>query len=186
MEWVEQVWSKLYSKKFLEEFNIFYNDYPCHEDMEYSLKVRMNVPSIFYLNEILINYRVDRAGSLMDKHYKYTDCIVKSYLNAEKWCTKLDKKVCDALLKYEFYLFYHHLINSYNAGVITLNDLKDKCKQINFLLLEGNIRPAILLDCKEIMSLPQWLYKARKILKKFLKNYIPSLYYFIINLKKKS
>ena len=183
MEWSEQVWNKLYSKKFLETFNIIFNDYRCHEDMEYSLKIRIHARSIYYLNEYLLNYRIDNPNSLMGNKVKYSNCVFQSYLNAEKWCTKLDKQVCNTLLSYEFMQLYNHAISSYQSIPAIYNELQNNFKKINYSLLEGIIWRVHLLDCKEIATLPEWLYKTKKLVRNFTRTNMPSLHKFIVKIK---
>ena len=105
IEFTEQVWNKLYSKEFLNKYNLLHNEYPCFEDMEFSLKIRIFANTIYYLNDILINYRTHRKNSLIANGSKHLDYIIKSYLNAEKWCSDLiDWKIGKHLLAGQFYL----------------------------------------------------------------------------------
>ena len=46
VNWDNYAWCKLYKKDFLLKNNLYYNDYRCYEDLEYSFKCLINAKSI--------------------------------------------------------------------------------------------------------------------------------------------
>ena len=180
------VWNKLYSKKFLDEFNIVHNNYPCHEDMEFTLLIRLFARTIYYLDEVLIDYRINRPNSLMGNRYKYTNCVFKSYLNAEKWCQEfVNWEVGKYLLKSQFSMFKNHVIEAYANNFITYKDLVNMFKQINYDLLKDTVWHVELKQCKEISTNPQWYYELKTSLRQYTREKCPKMHDTLVKLRKK-
>lgn len=60
LEWNIAPWGKLIRRDFLINNQIFFNDYPYTEDVEPSIKALVTATSIYFINEVLYSYRINR------------------------------------------------------------------------------------------------------------------------------
>lgn len=187
IEYLEQVWNKIYSKDFLQDFNIIHNDYACFEDMEFSLKCRIYARNIYYLNNILINYRTNRKDSLTGKYnIKDINFILKSYLNAEKWCQKdIDWEIGKHLLNHQFDLLKYRLFENYKNKNLSYRQLAKLLRQIDFNLLKDTAWHVDLRKCKEISVNPEWYFLLKTYLRNITKEKAPKLHKLITDIRKK-
>lgn len=186
MVWKESVWCKLYLKSFLDDMKIIHNDYRCHEDMEFSFLVRFFARTIYYLNEYLINYRINRKDSLMWNRFLYNDCVYKSFVSAYNLCKTLENQTLKKkLLRYEGNIFYNHSRGAYLSKCITYKELGSIYKKMHIDEYSEYIYSLDLLDIYEVTHYPEWLYKFLKYTRKFFKTNCLCLYEFLVKLRNK-
>ena len=174
--WDRYAWVKLHKRKFLIDNSIYFNDYPCMEDVEFAAKVYVNCSSLCYVNENVLNYRTKRKGSLVTQLLRYVKFILKSYENNIILYKNLPKLIKLHLLGFDYYLVRQQILEAYLEGYIsTLFFIYFLLKYntfsvINYITLEE------LPHCKSLYINP---------LKIFLKKFAPSLNKKIISIKRK-
>lgn len=74
------IWSGIYSKKFLEEKGIRFNETPgaSYQDTSFSILVGMLADSCIYTQDCFYHYRMDNAGSSVKSQGKIT-CVIDEY-----------------------------------------------------------------------------------------------------------
>ena len=100
--WDRYAWVKLHKRDFLLKENIYYNNYPTMEDMEQAALAFVKAKSICYVDEYILNYRINREGSLVTKASSNIMYILKSYLNNKKLYRKMNKTLKYRLLAFDY------------------------------------------------------------------------------------
>lgn len=100
--WDRYAWVKLHKRDFLLKENIYYNNYPTMEDMEQAALAFVKAKSICYVDEYILNYRINREGSLVTKASSNIKYILKSYLNNKKLYRKMNKTLKYRLLAFDY------------------------------------------------------------------------------------
>ena len=100
--WDRYAWVKLHKREFLLKENIYYNDYPTMEDMEQAALAYIKAKSICYVDEYILNYRINRAGSLVTKASSNIKYILKSCLNNKNLYRNLNHMLKYRLLAFDY------------------------------------------------------------------------------------
>ena len=184
--WIRYVYNKLYLKSFLEENNIKFNDYPCFEDHEFSLKVLLCAKSIYFVDKILYNYRVDNSASITAKFYQYKDYAFKSYKTAEKLFEPFEKDLKDKLLVDEFGQYFKIINGIYNMNKISYSEFREELKRIDTSTYDKNVlNSKMFVQYKEILSEPECMYKIKTFLRDFTRRNCPLIHDFLVYARQK-
>jgi len=187
VKWAEQVWVKLYSKKFIDEFGLKFNDYACFEDMEYSAETLLHIRNVYFMDEILINYRVGNPESLIGKCHEHLDCLLKTYKTVEKLTVgggavnEFGRKV----LAREFGAISWNLWHLYDENLIDFKTYKNFLKKTKFYDLKDLIYSVRYVYCDEIMRYPAWVFEMKMFLRKISRKYCPCIHKIITTVNKK-
>ena len=122
--WDRYAWNKLLKKDFLIFNNIKFNDYPSMEDIEWAALVYLKSNSIYYMDEYIVDYRINRENSLVNKASKNIKYIVKSFQNNKKLYSNLKNKLPQNLkykmLGFDYYQVRNNLFLAYRKNFIPI------------------------------------------------------------------
>ena len=177
---------KLIKTDFIRDNNLYYNNYRCLEDVEYSCLVVLKAKSILFLDEKLVNYREEREGSLISKRVDFVENIVKDTQVANRLVADLPK-----LSKIYFlnYIYYHLFITALEAFY---------CSKISFVylrqILEENINSDVLFEYenhryysglyKKILNYNEFRFRLSYCSREFFKRTFPEFWNFYLKIKR--
>ena len=184
--WDRRVWNKLYSNNFLKKNNLKFNDYPCHEDTEFSLLVILKAQKIYFLNEVLLNYRVENNKSLVGNCQKYYKYAVLSYNFAFDRCNNLDNDLKIKIMVSEYKNMFNILRNAYRRATLSYKAFYNILKNIDYSIFpEGELKCGVFLLYHDMKVLPEWLFCLKNMPQIFLLKYLPCVYKFLYIIKHK-
>lgn len=131
-------WTKVIRREFILDNNLFYNNYRCLEDIEYSLELILRAKNILFLAQVLINYRENRDGSLMQKRFDYLDNLVKDTHNAEIKAKKLPPKAQMYYLGFIYKKVIEIYHEAYSSAKISFEEIYNTLKSFNIESLIKN------------------------------------------------
>ena len=174
--WDRYAWCKLHKRSFLISNNIFYNDYHCMEDVEQAALVYTQCRSIYYTDDIVVNYRVNRKNSLVLERRNCLIHIIKSFENNRIVYQNVSDNIKYKLLGFDYCLVKEVMVSAYNNGLISFFT-------VIFYVLKVNTK-----DVKNYVYnyLPSGMAELKiSLLKMFLRKHFVSLFYFLVKLKKR-
>lgn len=174
--WDRHCWSKLIKKEFLTKNNIKFNNLSTLEDIEYAALLYINCNSICYIDDIIVNYRINRTNSLVTTAHKNIKGIIQSFENNKKLYEKLPDNIKYKLLGFDYYQIRHNIQKAYNCGFISTLELIKTIKSINSSDSKNYIYNYLEADENEL------LLNFPKI---FIKRYFPSFFNQYIKFKKR-
>ena len=184
--WYRSAWCKLYRRKFLQDKNIEFNDYPCLEDIEYSIHVLTEAESVYLVPDLLLNYRANNPESLMRTCHKFYDCALKSYYKNVGYCKKLCDKTKIIILDMELYCLLSILHGSFVKGAIGLKELRKIVEELELSIFKENIQSySWYIYYNDIMNFPAFIIKLKHFLREFTKSYTPWVHKVLVNLRRK-
>lgn len=183
--WDRHAWNKLYRTKFLQENNLFFNDYPCYEDIEFAFNVLIKSESICFIRDILLNYRYNNSSSLISKYYYlHNDYVYKSYLTALELSSSLNEDLRECLMLSELGNMNTIFYGAYKIGDMSYCELRNRFKKIDYSIYHSrNLKKGIFSYTFDIINYPEFVFKLKKGLTYFIKQYFPKFYNFFINKK---
>lgn len=72
-------WSGLYRMAFLKQHNIIFPDFYCVNDRSFFIECLLKASRVLVTDIYLVNYRISRSGSLIDRKHNHFDCQIKHY-----------------------------------------------------------------------------------------------------------
>lgn len=72
-------WSCLYKTLFLKKNNILFNDLKCVNDRSFNVDVIIKAKRFMFIEDYVVNHRINNPDSLIGKRGQYFDCHFKSY-----------------------------------------------------------------------------------------------------------
>lgn len=174
--WEPTAWIKLIRADFLKQNELYYNDYRCLEDIEYSIKLLLIANSIYFIDEKLLYYRV-RRGSLVTKRLLYYDNILKDAKSTAIWAKDLPELTQIYLLNY---IYFHVLTNGldlYYLSKISYKKLREIfVEYIDYDILLKYERFRYYAGIyKKILNYTELKFKFSYCFRRFLKENFPSL-----------
>ena len=186
VNWCRSAWLKLYRKDFLINNKLFFNDYPCLEDIEYGILILVFANSIYFVDDVLLNYRVNNKYSLMGKYYKYYEFGIRSFNNTVSYLCDVDIDSQREILSMELAKLLNMLEVAYNHKVIRFNEYKELVKSINYSVFGKDlVKYSWYPYYNGILNDIEFVYCLKSFIRKFLKKYMYSFYLFMLNLRKK-
>jgi len=179
------VWSKIYSRKFLEKFDLKFNDYPCVEDIEFSVRVVLAVKKVFFLDEFLYNYRSDMPDSLYQQRFKYYEYYLKSFYVVKKLCKDLEMDTYAKIMSREYDDMMFQLMELWSRNIVTYGFFKKFIQENYFEALKSYICPCNYMYSMYILKYPEWIFKIIIFMKKFLKKHFLGFFMLIVKINKK-
>ncbi len=73
-------WNKLYLRELIVENNLEFQSIECFNDTSFAYAIRVLARRIVYLDNVYINYRKQRKGSITSTYSKYVINIIKCYM----------------------------------------------------------------------------------------------------------
>lgn len=184
--WVRYSVNKLCLKSFLDENNIKYNDYPCFEDHEFSLKVLLYANSIRFIDKVFYNYRVDNSSSITGKFHKYKEFAYKSYKTAECLFQPYSKDLKNKLIVHEFGKYFQILNSIYLMNAMSYMEFREELKRIDTNGYDEDVlNSKMFVQYREILSEPECSFRFKMFLRNFTRKYIPFLHDFLVFIRKK-
>lgn len=184
--WVNYVYNKLFLREFLVNNDIKFNSYPCFEDQEYALKILVNAKSIYYVDKVLYNYRVENSDSITGKYYKYIDCAYKSFMESRGLYENLEPELRDYFIKNEFSKYFSLLESIYLIKKISYEDFRNRLRQIDVSQYSDEVlNSKMFVQYREILSLSERHYLTRFRIRRFTRTYCPMLHKFLMFIRKK-
>lgn len=183
--WIRYIYNKLYLKSFLDKNNIRFNDYPCYEDHEFSLKVLLFANSIYYVDKVFYNYRVDNSHSITGKFYEYIEYAYLSYKNALSLFENFEDDLKNKLIINEFGKYFQILNGAYEYKKINYQEFREYLQKID----TSNYNEQILnsgkfIQYKEITQGCESLYQLKTFIRNFLRKNCSVIYKGILQLRK--
>ena len=183
--WFDQVWARLYNRNFLSKNNLLFNNYPCVEDVEFSLKVITLANNVYILPLALLNYRNNIPNHLASKKHYYWESVYKSFFNSFFYFD--ENQIISRNRKFSVYFdwFYYFLWDCYEKNTITLTKIKEIVTELNeFILNKDFVNYKWYLYYKEILEQPIHYVRIKFVLRKFFKTYLPAVHKFIVGVRK--
>ncbi len=173
--WDRYAWKKLHKRSFLLENNILYNNYPTMEDVEQAALVYTNCKSLCYVNENIVNYRINRVNSLVSLAGNNIKYIIKSFEHNKKLYEQKPAMIKNILLGFDYYLLQTSIIDAFLSNKISL---------LEFLIFLAKYNTLDKLDyvCQDLPHYQKNLLI--NPLKIFAKKIFPKFYQEIILYKK--
>lgn len=81
---LNQVWNKVFSREFLNRYNIRFRDYRYGEDRIFNAEILTHGPNVMTIPNVLYNYNIDKSVSLISGYIpeKFDSCkIIHSYFS---------------------------------------------------------------------------------------------------------
>ena len=125
------VWSKIFRKDFLQENNIYFNDYRCMEDIEFSNKVLAKANFISCLPVNSVNYRIGLKNSLSMQKHVHWKCMYNSWLNSYNYFEGYDKNTKILRFINAFAHFYNFLWEVHLKKLISYDELYEIVKEFD-------------------------------------------------------
>ena len=172
--WEPTAWIKLIKADFLKQNKLYYNDYRCLEDIEYSILLLLKAKSIYFIDEKLLFYRV-RQGSLVTKRLNYYDNILKDAANTAIWANDLPELTRIYLLNYIYFHVLTNGLDSYYYSKISYKQLRNIFqKYIEVEVLEKYPRFKYYTSLyKKVMIYGELKFKISYCLRRFVKEKFP-------------
>lgn len=185
-DWEPTAWIKLIKADFLKQNKLYYNDYRCLEDIEYSILLLLKAKSIYFIDEKLLYYRV-RKGSLVTKRLFYYDNILKDAKKTAIWAKDLPELTRIYLLNY---IYFHVLTNGldlYYLSKLSYKKLKEVfIEHIDYDILSKYKRFSYYARIyKKILNYSELKFWFSYCMRRFLKKSFPCLATLYFNLKRK-
>ena len=158
--WTTSAWLKIIRRSFILENNLFYNNYKCLEDIEYSLNLILKAKKVFFFPKILLNYRMNRSDSLMSKRFKYLDNIMKDYELALEKSKDLSEEGRKAYLRFINKKVIENYYEAYKANEISLKEIREIINKLDI---------SVFLDGQRIIS-PEHYSIVTEINREYKKN----------------
>ena len=182
--WDRHAWNKIFSRKFLAENKILFNDYRCYEDMEFSIKTIISAKSIYFIKDILLNYRYNNPNSLIAKYYMHNDIAYASYLTAVKLSENLENETRQKLLSAEFSNVYIILLSAYKDKKINYKEFRYWLNKFDYNIFDKNIlKKGAFFHAFEVLNKPEFIFKLKSRFRFIIKNSFPEFYSLLIALK---
>lgn len=176
------VWHRIYKKEFLDKNNLNFNDYPCFEDVEFIYKIIILAEKIKFIDEHLINYRINNPNSLVGKAYKNSKYIINTYNTIYEFSRMLSAERRDYLLSHLLNSVMYRVTGSYVFGFLSFEELNDFVSNIDYsVFLNDKNTYKWYKFYKEITRNPKFLIKIKYLTKLFLKNNFYSVYEILKN-----
>ena len=184
--WEPTAWVKLIKSDFLRQNDLYYNDYRCLEDIEYSIKLLLKARSIYFIDEKLLYYRV-RKGSLVSKRLFYYNNILNDAQNTALWAKDLPELTRIYILNY---IYFHVLTNGldlYYFSKISYKRLREIFLEfIDYDILSKYERFSYYARIyKKILNYSELKFWFSYCMRRFLKKSFPRLATLYFNLKRK-
>lgn len=112
-------WAKIVRTNVLRENNIRFNNFECHEDFEYTIKLLLASKTTYFANEFLIFYR-KRPNSLVSQYPNHVSYVLETVKEIYKLTKAEDDDIRIPIMNY-----------AYNNLLESVFDLFDK-KKINY------------------------------------------------------
>lgn len=175
--WVRTPWCKIYSRNFLINNKISYNNLPFSEDMEHGVKTLLATNKIYFYDEILINYTINNPKSLVANSHKNIDCVIESYFKNEAHCKGIDEKVRTYILCAELNTLLYNLKMGVYRDTITLQKAREISQKVDFSLYSKVYRKHVCyMNYNYLLLTPLFILKLTQAIQHFLKYNLKSIY----------
>ncbi len=122
--WSPSAWIKIYSRDFIINNSLYYNDYRCLEDIEYSVQSVLKAKNIIFIDTPLLHYRANRKNSLLSQKTGFINNIVKDTISTDKIAQNLPENTKEAILNYIYELLIMNSLDAYYAGRLSFSKMK--------------------------------------------------------------
>ena len=117
MNCADVAWNGLYSRKFIQDNQILFNDFRCVNDRSFYISCILLAKRIMVTDVFLTSYRRNIAGSLVSTRHKFFDCQIKSYNLIKKisLAAPVESVQRKMILQYELnqiFIWYEKFLNS--------------------------------------------------------------------------
>ena len=123
--WEPSAWAKIINTDFIRKNNLYYNNYRCLEDIEYSLYLAVKAETIYYSPETLLVYRKNRKNSLMEKRLDFLENIIKDTETAISLSKNLSESGQNYLLNFIYFHLISNTLDCYYFSKINFQHLKE-------------------------------------------------------------
>ena len=184
--WRRSAWCKFYRRQFLIDKNIEFNDYPCLEDIEHSIHVLTEANSVYFIPDLILNYRANTPGSLLRSCYKFYDCALKSYFTNVEYCKKINHKAKILILEEDLTCLLSILYGSFVRNLIDKKELREIVKSIDLSIFGDNCQSyKWYVYYHDMMDFPTFIVKLKENLRRFTRNYMPEFHHFLVDIRRK-
>ena len=122
--WSPSAWVKIYKRNFIINNNLYYNNYRCLEDIEYSIHSALKAQNIIFIDTPLLYYRANRKNSLLSKKTDFINNIVKDTILTNRIGENLPQKTKEAILNYIYELLIMNSLDAYYSGKLSFSNMK--------------------------------------------------------------
>lgn len=184
--WDRSAWCKFYKREFLVKNALMFNDYPCVEDMEYSIAVLSKSSKVYLSDKILLNYRKKRPGSLMENFYKHYLCSVNSLYTNINICRSMPDDFRESVLEVEIMAVILCLRQALLKNIIKFQEYKKIVLSFDYSVFPKNYENyRWYIYYFELKKYPEFIIILKIYMRNFLKKYFKFLYDILIFWKRK-
>ena len=177
-------WHGLFKREFLIKNSLFFNDYRCMEDLEFSYKAVSLAQDVSFLNCHLLNYRTNNSNSLIGNFYKYPNCAIDSYRTIYEFSKILSDDERDTMLSLLLNSVLYRVTGSFVMNRMSLKELKDFTKSLDLAVFKKDLKTYKWFKMyEEINNSSPFMIKLRYKLKQVLKEKLYFLYEFLKDIK---
>lgn len=177
-------WHGIFKRNFLFENSLIFNDYPCMEDIEFTYKVLMSTEKIEFINEQLLNYRINNPNSLIGKFYKYYYCAINSYNTIYEYSKILPFEKREKILSILLNSVMYRVLGGFVMNELDYNGLKNFAASIDLGVFQKNIHEYKWYGMyNDILNSNKFMIKLKYKLKQVLKDDFYSIYEILKGLK---
>lgn len=187
--WATNPWCKLHNTKFIQNNNLFFNDYCCMEDTQQALKVILKANEVYFLDDVLINYRLNREDSIMSKHLDNITYLIKDMHWLNSTVSELEQLTKIEILNYFYRIFIPYIFDAYYSNKINYSKLQETLEKA---IDSEIIKEGFANDSKYLYQLYEYSKKSSAYkffikykLKRFIKDHFPNYTNAYFKIKKR-
>lgn len=176
-------WAKIVRTDVLRENDIRFNDYECHEDFEYTLKLMLASKTTYFADEYLVYYRI-RPNSLISKYPNYLSYVLETVNEIYKLTEAEKDDIRLPIMNYAYNNLLERTFELFDKNKISYEYMKKIFQQnINFDMIfdKRNAKEPLRDRLRIVLN-----YNANIFfkVKYYIKQFFPDYFLFYIRIKK--